>query len=237
MCRCRANFSHVKTDWHTARPVSPSSKHDSDKRIAPRLNAATEMSMTTYDVRPLSSDDFADIMRLEEEIFGDQEPTLGPYYVRLCCDFMQHTCFIARIDGEAVGYLLSFTRKREAYCTTLAVVPGYQGTRVVHKLIQAFVRTVINEVDACWFTVKEDNLAARAVHAWLGAKHVDVRRDFYGPGDERLVSRIDHEVLARLRQRYEHLGLLAPSSAAAPLLEASAFGFAHVRSEGVGASA
>ncbi len=190
--------------------------------------------MATYEVQPLHSDDFQDIMRLEEEIFGgDGEPLLGPYYVRLCCDFMQHTCFIARVDGRAAGYLLSFVRDREAYCTTLAVLKEFQGTRVVHKLVQAFMRAIVDEVDACWFTVKEDNLPARAIHAWLGAENVDVRHDFYGPGDERIVSRINREVLARFKQRYQRMGLLG--GAERPLATPpSAFGR---RVQGSGASA
>jgi len=165
--------------------------------------------MGRYEIRNLCPGDFNHLMQLEKEIFGDKgEKVLGPYYVRLCCEFFSESCFLASVEGEPVGYVLSFIHEREAYCTTLAVRQQYQGTRVVHRLLRALSQFLIRNADSCWFTVSPDNEVARSIHALLGARETEIRENFYGPGDRRIISRIDREVLVGLRERYERLGLV-----------------------------
>jgi len=165
--------------------------------------------MARREIRPLRQDDFQELMRIEEEVFGAAgEGVLGAYYVRLCCEFFGETCFGALEDGRMVGYVLCFLKGREAYCTTLAVAPGRQGSRVAVRLLKALTGALLDRADACWFTVKEDNLQARSLHRALGARELGVREDFYGPGDRRLVSRIDRAAFEAMRGRMERLGLV-----------------------------
>jgi ribosomal protein S18 acetylase RimI-like enzyme len=172
--------------------------------------------MSHYTIRTLVIDDFSTLATLENDVFAAMgETVLCPHYLRLCTEIFSDSCFVA-LDGERpVGYLLSFVRGHEAFCTTLAVIPEYQRTRVTVQLIGAFVRHVVDRVDVCWFTVKEDNAPARALHRMLGAVEVGRRSDYYGPGDERLVAKIDRPIFDQMRNKYERLGFLPPRKAEA----------------------
>src|SRR5215471_4672404 len=106
--------------------------------------------MSRFTIRNLTTDDFAALATLENEVFGAMgEAVLCPHYLRLCTEIFADSCFIALDGDKAVGYLLAFTKGRDVYCTTLAVIPAYQKTRVTVQLIGAFVRNIIDDVDVC----------------------------------------------------------------------------------------
>lgn len=185
--------------------------------------------MSRYVARTLRSDDFSTLMDMEAALFGGgSEGVLGRYYIRLCCDFFKDSCFIVEAAGKPAGYLLSFARGKEVYCTTLAVLPAYQGSRATHTLLRAFVGSILGWAESCWFTVEEDNHAARALHAMLGAKEIEVRPDFYGAGHPRIISRIDRDAFMALRARFERVGLIDRAAGAAEAAQAGCGGMAAV---------
>jgi ribosomal protein S18 acetylase RimI-like enzyme len=160
-------------------------------------------------VRSLVSEDFAALGQLEADIFGAVgDSVLCPQYLRLCTEFYRETCFLALADGRPVGYLLCVVRGREAYCARLGIRTEFQRTKVTTLLLAAFVTTVVEQADTCWFTVKPDNVQARALHKMLGAIPTGVVRDFFTPGDERILAKIDRPQFEKLRPKYERLGLL-----------------------------
>lgn len=164
-----------------------------------------------YLVRPLASDDYVHLRRLEREIWsGDATGQLCAYYLRLCTEMFADWCFIALEGERPVGYVLNFCKDKVAYCATLAVHPEFQKTRVNYLLIRAMVRKLIEaEVEECRFLVEPDNRDARSVHQALGARVVAEVKDFYQEGDTRLWSVITRTDLEKVRERYTRLKLVS----------------------------
>jgi ribosomal protein S18 acetylase RimI-like enzyme len=164
-----------------------------------------------YTVRPLASDDYRSLQRLEAEIWsGDATGQLCPYYLRLCTEMYGDWCFVAMEGSRPVGYVLNFPKGKTAYCATLAVHPDYQKTRVNYLLIRAMVKKLIEEdVEECRFLVEPGNEDARSVHQALGARVVAEVKDYYHEGDTRLWSVITKSDLEKVRDRYTRLKLVS----------------------------
>ena len=91
----------------------------------------------------------------------------------------------------------------------------HRRTRLVNRFVEALVAAIGSRVDALWFTVHESNADARALHATLGARESGVHPTYFGPGEPRIVSRIDRVAFERLRARMARLGLMTPHAATA----------------------
>src|SRR3989442_186717 len=152
--------------WRNWRPWFATGRRNAWRRGACRRSCCRETQTASFPSRIR--------IRSPELISGRAgEAVRGPYSVKLCCEFFGGSCLLALVSGEPAGYVLSFVREREAYCTTLAVAPRFQGSRVAIRLVGGLVAALEPLVDSCWFTVKRDNASARALHAALGAKDVE----------------------------------------------------------------
>jgi hypothetical protein len=162
-----------------------------------------------YYVQELQNTDFAKLSQLDEELTG-VNASIGqwPYYLRLSPEHCSKTCFVAMADDRPVGYLLCFVRGKEAYCTALSVLPAFAMTRVTMLLFAALLRALLGDIQTCWFTIRPDNEAARALHAMLGVAEAVIVRDFYSAGDLQVVSKFERVDLEHRRAHYARLGLL-----------------------------
>ena len=164
-----------------------------------------------YTVRPLVSEDYHHLQRLEKEIWaGDEAGMLCCFYLRLCTELYADWCFLALDGDRPVGYVLNFPKGKVNYCATLAVHPDFQKTRVNYLLIRAMVKKfMVEEMEECRFLVEPDNHDARSVHQALGARVVAEVKDFYHPGDRRLWSVINMDDMERIRAKFTRLRLVS----------------------------
>lgn len=169
------------------------------------------VSRSRFTVREMESGDFAHLQWLENEIWRD-DPSgqLCPHYMRLCTEFYSDWCFIALVEDTPVGYVLNFPKGKKNYCATLAVHPAFHKSRASYLLIRAMVAKLLVEgVEECRFMVEPSNREARDIHEALGARVVSETRDFYKPGDHRLVSVITRDDMEVLRQKYTKMRLVS----------------------------
>lgn len=125
--------------------------------------------MSPIEVRILRSRDLASLLELEDRIFGRTgERLLGPDFLTMCCEHFADTCFLALEDGAPIGYLLCFVRDREAYCTTLALLPRHRGGPAAFLLAQSLLEALAGRADTCYFTVGDEDPAG-GVLSGLGA--------------------------------------------------------------------
>ena len=82
------------------------------------------------------------------------------------------------------------------------------------RLNGAVFHNEYQDIQLTFTTCPASSAPAPAPHAVLGATEIDRRKDYYGPGDERIVSRIDRAAFERLRPKYERLGFVPPAPAA-----------------------
>lgn len=168
-------------------------------------------SATRFTIRPLASEDFHHLQRLEREIWGDDPAgQLCHFYLRLCTEHYPDWCFLALEGDRPVGYVLNFPNGKVNYCATLAVHPDYQKSKANYLLIRAMVVKLIQEdMDACRFLVEPGNHEARSIHESLGARVVGEVQDYYRQGDTRLWSIITKDDLERIRAKYTRLRLVS----------------------------
>ena len=159
-----------------------------------------------YEVRSLASEDRAVLATLDSLVNPSAKELLpSPAYRTWCVTQFPTTCLGVWADQTLIGYVLCLLRKRQAFCTTLAVQPAFQRTRATPLLVASLMHALVPRVDTCWLSVAPDNFAARTMHAMFAARVVGrsrSRRD-YQLGD--IVARSDRATLAARSARYQQM--------------------------------
>ena len=103
--------------------------------------------------------------------------------------------FVVALDNEQniIGYAGVFAPgAAEADVLTVGVVPNYRGQGIARQLMALLTNWAHNqESTAMMLEVKVDNVEAIGLYESLGYSKLNTRKDYFGPGLDALVMRLE----------------------------------------------
>lgn len=109
------------------------------------MSQAKEASRPEVSVRLATRNDAGDISRVIREAFGaiserytpEAFVDVTPDAERVASRFDEGALWVAEVDGRVVGSVSLANEPEGLYVRSMAVVPGYQGLGIGHKLLDA----------------------------------------------------------------------------------------------------
>ncbi len=93
--------------------------------------------------------------------------------------------YVAKVDGEVVGYAGLMLTGDEAHVTNIAVAPDWQRHHIATRLLLALAHTALErEATGLTLEVRVGNLGAQALYRQFGMSPVGIRRNYYAETNE-----------------------------------------------------
>ena len=144
--------------------------------------------MNTPETRRATVNDVGAIAALEAEIFSDAwgEDALLSYI---------DTSFVATVDGEIVGYLISNLIAPEGELYRIAINEKHRRLGVGKALLSYSISSLAKRgLTTFYLEVREKNTPARALYTALGFRECGLRRNYYkNPSDNGVLMVYDYE--------------------------------------------
>lgn len=149
------------------------------------------MNIRIYHTGRMSPEFLKDLVDKEREIHCDcgwrqwEMPVFGEYGRN----------YVMEIDGEFAGsaqFVRGWDENRVAYLAGFGIAPDKQNKGYGAVLIKEIIRqTVSDGFSAIELSVKPDNLPALKIYKDAGFKEKERHDNRYGPGEDRLIMRLD----------------------------------------------
>ncbi|MFF4830356.1 GNAT family N-acetyltransferase [Streptomyces sp. NPDC001315] len=144
------------------------------------------------DVRSTCEKDLLELHRLDNEVF---ESSPYPYFVLRQHFDAHHDQLLVLPEGESLqGYVLFATSsdRSVSWCLSLAIAPDRRGCGLGKKLMHEALRRLREAgVHEARLAVEPTNTAAITLYRSLGFSSEDseefARKDYFGPGEHRLI--------------------------------------------------
>ncbi|MFC4563135.1 ribosomal protein S18-alanine N-acetyltransferase [Nocardiopsis mangrovi] len=138
----------------------------------------------------MTEDDIAGVMELERALFPKDAWTEQMMRSELAEDSRHY--FVARIDGEMVGYAGLRSVPPQGDVQTIAVAASHQGRGVGRALLTELLsRARTLGVEDVFLEVRSDNPRARELYRRFGFTPIGIRRGYYAGADAIVMRRSD----------------------------------------------
>jgi ribosomal-protein-alanine N-acetyltransferase len=155
-------------------------------------SASAEFDDHDIEIRPARPEDLNNLTQLDAAAFGDL--AYPPFVLRQLFDVYIDCWLVANHPSGLLGYALpavSPMRNDEGWLLALAVHDDARGHGVGRRLVQASLDILRSlGVTATWLTVEPDNIPAIALYRSMGFTAKELRQDYLGPGEHRLVMKL-----------------------------------------------
>ena len=144
-------------------------------------------------LRPMTRDDLAAVLRLEDALFGEEAWTEGMLAAELAGVASGRYYVVAEDGGELAGYAGLLTPGGgQADVLTLAVAERRWGQRIGGTMLDALISEAARRgAMEVFLEVRIDNQRAQRLYAGRGFTEIGVRRGYYQPsGTDALVMRL-----------------------------------------------
>jgi ribosomal-protein-alanine N-acetyltransferase len=160
--------------------------------------------VASVSIEPMLPGDMDAVLRIDRRCFptpwmhGAYETELGNTAA---------TYFVARSNGEVVGYSGIWVVADEAHITTLAVDPSHQRRRIGERLLLAMIEeAILRGGTHITLEVRESNRAAQNLYRKYGFREAALRKNYYTDSGENAVVMWADDIRTRdFRQRINEL--------------------------------
>ncbi|HSL46789.1 MAG TPA: ribosomal protein S18-alanine N-acetyltransferase [Anaerolineales bacterium] len=134
-------------------------------------------------IRKMTLDDIPAVIDLDQKSFSLPWPERSFRFE--LTDNPASRCWVAELDGKAIGMIVVWLIVSEAHVATIATHPDFRRQGIAKRLLSHALRHLIEEgAVSSFLEVRESNVAAQAMYRKFGYEETGRRRRYYRDNDE-----------------------------------------------------
>ena len=140
--------------------------------------------MIDISIRPMQKDELDDVLKIEEQAYGEHHWSKDSFYGELAND-LAHYYSACDNNNKLVGYAGTWRVLDEAHITTLAVQPEQKRKKIGESLLNKIIEDCYkNEVKYLTLEVRVSNTPAISLYEKYGFKSLGTRKGYYQNNNE-----------------------------------------------------